>query len=80
MNRLKCLSRFSLTILYGAIQQYIEKDPRQALLAAGLGTKCGVDYIMPPMLGLAGAGGSGAGISVMAHSEVRIRAAMLAAF
>ena len=37
-------------------------------------------YIIPPMPGLAGAAGSGAGISAIAHSLVRIRAAMLAAF
>ena len=38
------------------------------------------NYIMPPMPGLAGAAGSGAGISAIAHSLVRMSAAMLAAF
>lgn len=38
------------------------------------------DHIIPPIPGLAGAAGSGAGMSVMAHSLVRISAAMLAAF
>ena len=39
-----------------------------------------LNHIMPPMPGFAGAAGSGAGMSVMAHSLVRISAAMLAAF
>ena len=40
-----------------------------------------LNYIIPPPIpGLAGAAGSGAGISVTAHSVVRIREAMDAAF
>lgn len=39
-----------------------------------------LSYIMPPMPGFAAGAGSGAGMSVIAHSLVRMRAAILAAF
>ena len=50
----------------------VSREPLSALSATY--------HIMPPMPGFAGAAGSGAGMSVMAHSLVRISAAMLAAF
>lgn len=39
-----------------------------------------LSYIMPPIPGFAAGAGSGAGMSVIAHSLVRMRAAILAAF
>ena len=52
----------------------------QEFKSIGLGYILEKHYIMPPMPGFAAGAGSGAGMSVIAHSLVRMRAAMLAAF